>query len=79
MAFLSLLVLVTIFESLRSILKYNASFVDALFYISAQIPWLITQTAPMASLLAALVYWALTIVFSYFQERLEQRMARSDR
>ncbi|MGD8485255.1 MAG: amino acid ABC transporter permease [Chloroflexota bacterium] len=30
-------------------------------------------------LLAALVYWALTIIFSYFQERLEQRMARSDR
>jgi polar amino acid transport system permease protein len=30
-------------------------------------------------LLAALVYWVLTIIFSYFQERLEQRMARSDR
>jgi polar amino acid transport system permease protein len=30
-------------------------------------------------LLAALVYWLLTIVFSYFQERLEQRMARADR
>ena len=30
-------------------------------------------------LLAALVYWALTIIFSYFQERLEQRMARGDR
>jgi polar amino acid transport system permease protein len=30
-------------------------------------------------LLAAAVYWILTIVFSYFQERLEQRMARSDR
>jgi len=30
-------------------------------------------------LLAALVYWILTIIFSYFQERLEQRMARSDR
>jgi polar amino acid transport system permease protein len=32
-----------------------------------------------AMLLAALVYWILTIVFSYFQERLERRMARSDR
>jgi len=32
-----------------------------------------------ALLIAALVYWALTIIFSYFQERLEQRMARSDR
>jgi polar amino acid transport system permease protein len=32
-----------------------------------------------AFLIAALVYWALTIVFSYFQERLERRMARSDR
>jgi polar amino acid transport system permease protein len=32
-----------------------------------------------AMLLAALVYWILTIIFSYFQERLERRMARSDR
>jgi polar amino acid transport system permease protein len=30
-------------------------------------------------LLAAAVYWVLTVVFSYFQERLERRMARSDR
>ena len=30
-------------------------------------------------LLAALDYWVLTIIFSYFQERLEQRMARGDR
>jgi polar amino acid transport system permease protein len=30
-------------------------------------------------LLAALVYWVLTIIFSYFQERMEKRMARSDR
>jgi len=30
-------------------------------------------------LLAALVYWALTIIFSYFQERMEKRMARGDR
>jgi polar amino acid transport system permease protein len=30
-------------------------------------------------LLAALVYWILTIVFSYFQERLERRLARADR
>ena len=30
-------------------------------------------------LLAALVYWVLTIIFSIFQERLEKRMARSDR
>ena len=32
-----------------------------------------------AMLLAALVYWILTIIFSYFQERLERRMARADR
>ncbi len=32
-----------------------------------------------AYLIAALVYWALTIVFSFFQERLERRMARGDR
>lgn len=32
-----------------------------------------------ALLLAALVYWLLTIVFSFFQERLERRMARGDR
>ena len=28
---------------------------------------------------AALVYWGLTIAFSIFQDRLEKRMARSDR
>ncbi|CAN5592058.1 N/A [soil metagenome] len=32
-----------------------------------------------ALLVAALVYWILTIVFSFFQERLERRMARGDR
>jgi len=32
-----------------------------------------------AIIIAAAVYWILTIVFSYFQERLEQRMARGDR
>ncbi len=30
-------------------------------------------------LIAAVVYWLLTIVFSYFQERLERRMAQGDR
>jgi len=30
-------------------------------------------------ILAALVYWVLTIIFSYFQERMEKRMARGDR
>ena len=29
--------------------------------------------------IAALVYWGLTIVFSFFQDKLEQRMARGDR
>ena len=32
-----------------------------------------------AFLIAALVYWGLTIVFSFFQSRLERRMARGDR
>ena len=32
-----------------------------------------------AIVIAAGVYWILTIVFSYFQERLERRMARGDR
>jgi len=32
-----------------------------------------------AILIAALVYWVLTIIFSFFQERLERRMARADR
>lgn len=36
------------------------------------------QTIP-AILIAALAYWALTILFSIFQERLERRMARGDR
>lgn len=30
-------------------------------------------------LIAAVVYWALTMIFSFFQERLERRMARGDR
>jgi polar amino acid transport system permease protein len=32
-----------------------------------------------AFIIAALVYWVLTIIFSYFQGRLEKRMARGDR
>jgi polar amino acid transport system permease protein len=32
-----------------------------------------------ALLIAAIVYWILTIIFSIFQERLEKRMAKSDR
>lgn len=32
-----------------------------------------------AILIAALVYWMLTLIFSFFQERLERRMARADR
>jgi polar amino acid transport system permease protein len=38
-----------------------------------------TLHRPSAFLLAALVYWVLTIVFSLAQERLERRMARGDR
>jgi polar amino acid transport system permease protein len=30
-------------------------------------------------ILAAAMYWILTVIFSFFQERLERRMARSDR
>jgi polar amino acid transport system permease protein len=32
-----------------------------------------------ALLIAAAIYWLLTIIFSFFQERLERRMARGDR
>jgi polar amino acid transport system permease protein len=32
-----------------------------------------------AFIIAALVYWVLTIIFSFFQSRLERRMARGDR
>jgi len=35
---------------------------------------------PIAALIiAGAVYWTLTIIFSFFQERLERRLARSDR
>lgn len=35
---------------------------------------------PVAALIiAGAVYWTLTIIFSYFQERLERRLARGDR
>jgi polar amino acid transport system permease protein len=36
------------------------------------------QTIP-AILIAALAYWVLTIIFTLFQDRLERRLARSDR
>ena len=32
-----------------------------------------------ALLVAALVYWVLTMIFSFFQGRLERRLARGDR
>ena len=39
-----------------------------------------TQLQPLAGLLiAALVYWILTMIFSYFQGRLERRLAQADR
>jgi polar amino acid transport system permease protein len=38
-----------------------------------------TLHTPEAFIIAALVYWVLTIIFSFFQERLERRMARGDR
>jgi len=30
-------------------------------------------------LIAAVVYWGMTIIFSFFQDKLEKRMARGDR
>ena len=38
-----------------------------------------TSRPLQAFLIAAVVYWGLTIIFSFFQERLERRMARGDR
>ena len=38
-----------------------------------------TLHTPEAYIIAALVYWALTIIFSTVQEALERRMARGDR
>ena len=39
-----------------------------------------SELEPLTALLiAAVVYWVLTIIFSLFQERLERKMARSDR
>jgi len=32
-----------------------------------------------ALIIAAVIYWILTILFSHFQQRLERRMARGDR
>ncbi len=37
------------------------------------------QQLIQALLIAALVYWGLTIIFSYFQARLEKRLAKGDR
>ncbi len=54
-AFLSLFLLVTIFENLNVILKNRASFGDALLFVALQTPWMVAQSAPLASLVAALV------------------------
>jgi polar amino acid transport system permease protein len=36
------------------------------------------QQVLAAIVIAAVVYWILTIIFSYFQDKLEKRMARGD-
>jgi len=42
-------------------------------------PVALTIAAAKALIVAAVWYWLLTIVLSYFQGKLEHRMARSDR
>ncbi|MGH2429004.1 MAG: amino acid ABC transporter permease [Candidatus Limnocylindria bacterium] len=52
--------------------------VQELFWRAQRVGRAEFQTLP-ALLIAALAYWILTIIFSYFQDKLEQRMARGDR
>ena len=54
-AFLAIFLLVTVFESLRTVLKYDASFGNTLLFLVAQTPWMLTQAAPLAALLGSLV------------------------
>jgi lipopolysaccharide export system permease protein len=54
-SFLGLFLVVTFFEKLRLFLKYDASVGDAILFLGASIPWMISQILPMATLLGTLL------------------------
>jgi len=54
-AFLGLFLVVTFFEKLRLFLKYDAGVGDALLFLGARVPWMISQVLPMATLLGTLL------------------------
>lgn len=59
-AFLSLFILVTLFERMGRFIQTDAKAVDIFLFILGKVPWMILQTLPVASLLGALV--SLTIL-----------------
>ncbi len=53
--FTGLFLLVEFFEKLRVFLKYEASVGDALLFLGARIPWMVSQVLPMATLMGTLL------------------------
>ncbi|MBE0617614.1 MAG: LptF/LptG family permease, partial [Proteobacteria bacterium] len=55
LTFVGLFVVVTSFEKLRMFLKYDAALGDAILFIAARVPWMVSQVLPMATLLGTLL------------------------
>lgn len=55
LTFAGLFLVVEFFEKLRMFLKYDAGIGDALLYLGARLPWMLSQVLPMATLLATLL------------------------
>ncbi len=50
-----LFLLVDVFEKLRMLLRHSSSGADAALYFAARLPWMASQVAPMAALLAGVL------------------------
>ncbi|MDW7711397.1 MAG: LPS export ABC transporter permease LptG [Deferrisomatales bacterium] len=55
LTFTGLFLLVEFFEKLRMFLKYEAGATDALLFLLARVPWMVSQVLPMATLLGTLL------------------------
>jgi lipopolysaccharide export system permease protein len=53
-ALLGLFLLITIFESLRTLLRYDATFKDSVMMIASQIPWMAVQIIPISCLIGTM-------------------------
>jgi len=55
LTFAGLFLVVEFFEKLRMFLKYDAGVGDALLFLGARLPWMLSQVLPMATLLGTLL------------------------